>query len=247
MTRRKPETGPAYKVGELGQLAGVSVRTLHHYEAIGVLVPSARAPSGHRMYSRSDVERLMRITALTGLGFTLEQVRKALDDESWTPLRLIETHLTRSRELLEEQGAVCARLEQLREALQAGSDDVTTLFQTMEVMTMIEKYYTKEQLAQLAERRQAIGEEVIRAVEREWTELFAQLDAEMKKGTPPDSPVVQALARRSTVLIQMFTGGDAAIEASLARMYTENPVDKIHAGADPALFAYLQKILGTLS
>ena len=79
-----------YKVGELAQLAGVSVRTLHHYEAIGLLVPSSRTQAAHRLYTRSDVERLMRITALTGLGFSLEQVRTALDDESWTPSRLIE-------------------------------------------------------------------------------------------------------------------------------------------------------------
>ncbi|KAB2897508.1 MAG: MerR family transcriptional regulator [Kofleriaceae bacterium] len=239
MTRRNP---PAlYKVGELAQLAGVSVRTLHHYEAIGLLVPSSRTASAHRLYARSDVERLMRIKALTSLGLSLEQVRSALDDETTTPSRLVEQHLVRARELLEEQAALCARLEHLRDALQGGDDEVETLFQTMEALTMIETYYTKEQLAQLEERRKALGDDTIAAVEREWTELFAKARAAMDAGTPPDAPEVQALARRSQELVAMFTGGDPGIAASLGRMYRENPADKIHPGFDPAVFAYLRQ------
>ena len=246
MSRREP-VGPLLKVGELAQHAGVSVRTLHHYEAIGLLVPSSRTASAHRLYSRSDVERLTRITMLTSLGFSLDQVKVALDDESWTPSRLIETHLARSRELLEEQAAVCARLEAMRDAIAAGRDDIEALFETMEVIAMIEKYYTKEQLAQLETRRQAMGDDAIKAVEQEWTDLFAQVKAELDKGTPPDAPGVQALARRSSELIRLFTGGDPGIESSLSRMYTENPVDKIHPGFDPAIFAYLQKALASLA
>ena len=245
MTRRKD---PAlFKVGELAQLANVSVRTLHHYEAIGLLVPSSRTQSSHRLYSRSDVERLTRITALTSLGFSLDQVRTALDDEAWTPSRLVEAHLERSRELLAEQAALCARLEHLRDVLQGGRDEIETLFETMEVLKMVEKYYTPEQLAQLEARRQAFGDDAIKAVEAEWTALFAAVKTHMENGTPPDAPEVQALAQRSQELIRMFTGGDPGIEASLARMYTENPVDKIHPGFDPAIFAYLQRAVASLA
>jgi len=239
-------TRPLYKVGELARLAGVSVRTLHHYEAIGLLVPSSRTASSHRLYARSDVERLTRITALTGLGFSLEQVRTALDDESWTPSRLVEAHLHRSRELLDEQAGLVARLEHLHATLLAGNDEIQTLFDTMETMAMIEKYYTKEQLAQLEQRRQQIGDEAIRKVELEWQDLFAAIKAEMDAGAPPDAPAVQKYARRAAELIGMFTGGDPGIEASLARMYTQEPVEKIHPGFDPALFAYLQKAMAAL-
>src|SRR5687768_4346701 len=131
-TRRNPGPEvPPYKVGELARLAGVSVRALHHYEAIGLLVPSARTASDHRLYARSDVARLAKITALTALGFTLDEVRAALDDEAWTPSRLIEAHLARAREQLAEQVELCARLEHLHATLRAGRDDVDTLFETM--------------------------------------------------------------------------------------------------------------------
>ena len=237
---------PPYKVGELAALAGISVRALHHYEAIGLLVPAARTPSGHRLYVRADVERLARITALTQLGLSLERVRVALDDATSTPLRLLEEHLRRARDLLVQQRDLVARLEQLREALRVHGDDVDTLLQTMKAITMIEKYDTPEQLAQLQERREALGAEAMLAVQREWQQLFAALATERSRGAAVDAPAVQALARRSRELVAMFTGGDAGITAALSRLYAEQPVDRIHPDLDPDLFGYLRRAAAAL-
>jgi MerR family transcriptional regulator, thiopeptide resistance regulator len=232
-----------YKVGELARLAGVSVRTLHHYEAIGLLVPSGRSDTGHRLYARAELERLVRITGLTALGLALDEVRAALDDPALSPRALIDRHLDRARELLAEQQALCERLEQLRQRLGDGDDDPDTLFETMEAMKMIEKYYTPEQLEQLAGRREELGDDAIRAVEREWQELFSRLRVLLDQGTPPDAPEVQAVARRARELIAMFTGGDPGIAGSLQRMHAEQPVDEIHPDFDPAIFAYLNQAM----
>ena len=240
MTRREPPM----KVGELARLAGVSVRTLHHYEEVGLLVPSARTDAGHRLYGRSDVGRLARIKGLTALGFSLEQARACLDDEAWSPLRLVEDHLARARESLEEQRALCERLERLRDDLRRGGDDVDHFIETLEVMNMIERYYTQEQLDALARRREEIGEEAIADVEGRWQALFAEVKAELDRGTPPDAPAAQALARRWQELtretVAGFTGGDPGIEASLDRLYAEQPVQAIHPSFDPAVFAYVK-------
>ncbi len=69
----------SWKVGELAKLTGVSVRTLHHYEAIGLLAPAARNEGGHRCYTDVEVERLQRIVSLRELGFSLEDVGRCLD------------------------------------------------------------------------------------------------------------------------------------------------------------------------
>jgi DNA-binding transcriptional MerR regulator len=233
------------KVGDLARLAGVSVRTLHHYEEIGLLVPSARTDAGHRLYARSDVGRLARIKGLTALGFSLEQARACLDDEAWSPLRLVEDHLARARESLEEQRALCERLERLRDDLRRGGDDVDHFIETLEVMNMIERYYTQEQLDALARRREELGEEAIADVEGRWQALFAEVKAELDRGTPPDAPAAQALARRWQELtretVAGFTGGDPGIAASLDRLYAEQPVHQIHPSFDPAVFAYMKK------
>ena len=75
-------SGRRWWVGELAEAAGVTGRTLHRYERTGLLVPAARTSSDHRSYGEADVERLYRIRALRGLGMSLEDIRRALDDGS---------------------------------------------------------------------------------------------------------------------------------------------------------------------
>jgi DNA-binding transcriptional MerR regulator len=244
MTRRAPEDSTSFKVGDLARQAGVSVRTLHHYEEIGLLVPSGRTDAGHRRYARSDVARLARIQALTALGFSLEQVRTCLDDEAWSPLRLVATHLARAREAFEEQRALCERLQRLHDTLRAGGDDVEHFIETVEVMTMIDRYYTPEQRAQLAARAEDLKDEK-EAVEAAWQAMFAEVKALMERGAAPADPDAQALAQRWKALTQRtvagFTGGDPGIKASLDRVYKEQPVQNIHPSFDPSVFAFMKQ------
>src|SRR5689334_23987956 len=86
----------SYSVGHVASLAGVSVRTLHHYDAVGLLVPSAHSPAGYRQYSEADLERLQRVLFYRELGFPLDEIKALLDD----PTVDAETHLRRQRDLL---------------------------------------------------------------------------------------------------------------------------------------------------
>jgi DNA-binding transcriptional MerR regulator len=67
-----------YPVGEVAALSGVTVRTLHHYDEIGLLVPGHRSPSGYRLYTPDDLERLQRILGYRALGLPLEQIGRVL-------------------------------------------------------------------------------------------------------------------------------------------------------------------------
>src|SRR4051812_43697736 len=69
-----------YQVKELAQIANVSVRTLHHYDEIGLLQPSQRSAAGYRKYDRSDLLRLQQILIRRELGLPLEEIRRCLDD-----------------------------------------------------------------------------------------------------------------------------------------------------------------------
>ncbi|MFE7853977.1 MerR family transcriptional regulator [Streptomyces sp. NPDC057403] len=98
-----------YAVGEVAGFAGVTVRTLHHYDAIGLLVPSARSHAGHRRYSEADLDRLQQILFYRELGFPLEEVAALLDDPDTDP----RAHLRRQHELL------TARIEKLQKMAEA--------------------------------------------------------------------------------------------------------------------------------
>ncbi|HEX2290816.1 MAG TPA: MerR family transcriptional regulator [Pseudonocardiaceae bacterium] len=84
--------GQSWKVGQLARLAGLTVRTLHHYDQVGLLSPSARTPSGHRLYGEPDVHRLYRIVALRELGLSLEVIGDLLTGEPDLP-DLLRQHL----------------------------------------------------------------------------------------------------------------------------------------------------------
>jgi DNA-binding transcriptional MerR regulator len=89
----------SYSAGQLAKLANVTVRTLHHYDAIGLLTPSERTRAGYRRYSAEDAERLHRILVYRELGFDLAGITGILDDADADAL----SHLRRQRALLEEE------------------------------------------------------------------------------------------------------------------------------------------------
>ena len=83
-------------VGVVAGMVGVSIRTLHHYDQIGLVVPSGRTPAGYRVYDDTDVERLHQVLTYRELGFSLEQIATLLDDPYVDPMGHLETQ----RELL---------------------------------------------------------------------------------------------------------------------------------------------------
>src|SRR5690606_16709092 len=72
-----------YRVAEVAALAGVTVRTLHHYDEMALLTPSLRSKAGYRLYTERDLLRLQQIVIQRELGLPLEQIRRVLDDPAF--------------------------------------------------------------------------------------------------------------------------------------------------------------------
>src|SRR5215212_4092907 len=211
-----------WKVGELAGETGLTVRTLHHYDEIGLLKPSRRTRSGHRLYGEADVARLQQVTSLRQLGFSLEQIRDLLDRRGVSPREVVGLHLARVREQIELQRTLYERLERIAKTLEAAETvSADELIQTIEATTMYDRYYTPEQREELAARAAAVGEERIRQSQVDWQTLMDEVRAEMERGTDPADPRVQALAARWKALIEEFTGGSPGIAQSLGRMWQE--------------------------
>jgi DNA-binding transcriptional MerR regulator len=212
----------ALRVGELGRRTGLTIRTLHHYDAIGLLKPSLHTEAGHRLYTAGDVERLQRILSLRQLGFSLDEVRDCLDRSGFTPLEVVQLHVTRLREQMELQRSLCERLEAIAVRLRAaGAVSADEFLQVIEGMTMLEKYFTPEQLEQIQERRKEAGEEYLRQKQEEWAELIALVRAEMEKGTDPGDAKVQALAQRWQRLMDESGLADPAMRQAVKRLWEE--------------------------
>ena len=216
------------KIGELAQRTGLTVRTLHHYDEIGLLTPSRRTEAGYRLYGEQDVVRLTQIRSLRQMGWSLDKIRGFLARPDLRVLEIIDLHLTRLRERLELQQSLCDRLERVAQHLRTmDTASVEDLLKTIEVMTMYEKYYSPEQTDWLKQRAQQVGEERIREVEAEWREVFAGFRIEMDRDADPASAASQALARKAQSLIAEFTGGNPGIQHALGTMYQQEGASKV--------------------
>jgi DNA-binding transcriptional MerR regulator len=230
---------PVWKVGDLAARTGLTVRTLHHYDQIGLLSPSGRTgsnhASGHRLYTAADVARLQQILSLRQLGFGLEQIREYLSRDDYDPRQVVRLHLERVRGQADELRRLADRLAALADALdRAETVSADEFLITIREMAMIEKYYTPEQLEALRKRREEGGEAMEEAIQKGpqmWADFHTDLKAAMDAGVEPTDPKAQELAKRWWALVSGFTGGDAGIFLSLKRMYQNEPTV---AGMDTA-------------
>jgi MerR family transcriptional regulator, thiopeptide resistance regulator len=232
------------RVGELAARTGLTVRTLHHYDELGLLAPGERTAAGHRRYGAAEVERLYRIVALRRIGLGLEEIGALLDGSRGDlesvlrrQLEALDARMARERRLRAALTAVLATVER---AERPGIDDVLTAIEETE---RVERYYTPEQLAKLEERRGALGDDAIKAVEQAWSEIFARLRAAMEAGTDPAAPELDGLRTRMAELAEMFHGNDPGIKSSLQRMWAqEDPAKLSRGGLDAELAAYMQEV-----
>lgn len=216
-----------WKVGQLAAATGVTVRTLHHYDEIGLLSPSHHTGSGHRLYGQSEIVRLQQIKSLQALGFSLEQVRDLLGRGDLCPHKLLRMHMDQLQQQMHALQNLRHRLETIACRLEAAEavsvEEFLVTIKECEQMDKIKQYYSEQQLEELQQRKEQVGEERIQQVQQEWVDLMARVREEMARGTDPTSDVGQQLAQQWMGLIREFTGGNPEIFKSLQKMYQDNP------------------------
>src|SRR5918999_442833 len=185
------------RIGEVARATGVTVRALHHYDEIGLLVPSGRSESGYRLYSGADVGRLYRIRALQGMGFTLAEIGDELLRDGEDPRPALRRHIERIDERLRLAERLRSRLTDILETLDRAGEPTGQMFiDAIEVMTRMERYYTPEQLERLAERPDAFGDEGRARAQGDWTRLPPEAGAERQAGPDPADPRLTPLVER---------------------------------------------------
>jgi len=240
---RAPQTEhtmPLYKVSEIARRTGITVRTLHHYEALGLLTPARRSDAGYRLYGAEQLARLQHIVSLKALGFPLAEIQACLDADAPSLAEALTRQVGRLREGIVRQQDLVKRIEHIAWlAAQGQAIDADILLSSIEASTTMEKYLTPEQMQTIRQRGETLGAARIEAVQQEWPHVIAGMQAAMTLGKDPASEEVQSLARRWRALVREFTGGDAGIQRSMGTMFREN-ADEMRAktGIDPALMTY---------
>lgn len=239
------------KVGELAKRTRLSVRTLHHYDEIGLLSPSERTPSGHRLYGPREIARLQQILSLRQLGWSLDEIAGCLARPDFTPERVIALHVTRLRGQIQSLERLVERLERLAVRFETAEKvSVREFIQAIEEIRMTERYFTPDQMERLAARRETIGDTEIQRVEARWADLAARAKGAMETNEDPAGATAQAIAREwrelTKVTMAGFAGGDADIEASVARMWSEESDMGSQWGLGPDVREYVGRAMAAL-
>lgn len=238
-----------WKIGELADKTGLSVRTLHYYEELGLLRPTYRTRGSHRLYGEDDVARLQQVLSLKQLGFPLEQIKTALEHPDFSPENIlamqaerIESEARRHQDLLDR---IRGMQRLMKATKRAGAEDFLEL---INLMNRIDAYYTPEEMEDIRERGRALGEEGMKSAENDWSTLMAAVQKEMDAGTPPTDPKVKKLAEQWQSLVSAFTGGNPAIAAKLKKMYEEQgpQMQQAFGGPSKEMGEYVRKAMEDL-
>ncbi|HTR71527.1 MAG TPA: MerR family transcriptional regulator [Mycobacteriales bacterium] len=180
----RSEQDGTWRVGELAERTGLTVRTLHHYDQLGLLAPSSRTSGGHRSYTGDDVARLHRIIALRSCGLSLEQIGEALSSEADGGLgELLRRQLGVVDDRIRQAVALRVRLLGVLDALARMDEPSTTdILELIEETTTMTQPLTAEQFEQLAEKRahqvQEMSTETFNALKQKLRESWAALSRE---------------------------------------------------------------------
>jgi MerR family transcriptional regulator, thiopeptide resistance regulator len=250
--------GLTYRINEVAVLAGVSVRTLHHYDAIGLLMPTGRTGSGYRLYDEAAFLRLQQILIGRELGLSLEEIRRSLDDPNFD---LRSALLEQRKQLVRRAGEVARMLRAIDRAL-----DMTRLGERQDltmsdndIKEIFDGFDPSEHEAE-AKQRWGNTDEYKESKKRtssytkdDWEKLGAEQGAiyndavaAMKAGESPDGDVARDIAERHRLSIERWFYPCAhAMHRGLADMYEADQrfaqnIDKYGEGLTPFLSAAIR-------
>jgi DNA-binding transcriptional MerR regulator len=223
------ESVKSYTVSQLARMAGITVRTLHHYDQIGLLRPSARTEAGYRLYREPELLRLQQILFFRELDMPLDQVRQILEEPGFDQVTALEQH----------RGLLQRRMERIAHLLNTIDRTIDRLTEADMTLTDEELYegFTAEQIERYKrEAREKYGTTVVEESERkakkmsreQWQAVGAEGEAvtvalAALDSREPGDPEVQALIARHHAWIENFYPCSAERYRGLGQLYVEHP------------------------
>lgn len=224
------------RIGELAKHAGLTVRTLHHYDAIGLLKPSDRTEGGYRVYGQADVARLHAIQAMRQLGLPLEDIGRLLDDGGATLPVIVEQQLRAVERQIEQATRLHTRLTLILNSFSTGQEPQTRdWLASLRLMNAFDKYFSTDELKVIFGNWKRISDDM--------AALMAEVRGVMKAGVSPESLEVQPLAHRWMNLMGIWMEGDFDLIRRWGEMYTREPSARSAKGPDMTMVGYIDRAI----
>lgn len=235
-----------WKVGELAELTGLTVRTLRFYDQIQLFSPSDHSESGHQLYNKSNLSKLQQILSLKQLGLSLEDIHSVLNGSTNYSLpEVLGIQITRIKEGITKQQILLKELESVWTLCQnkwsLTGENLTNLLGAMKMNQ--ENYFTKEQLNKMKKEYGSIDVETLRKREQDFNMILEKLHDHMQKGTPATDKNVQELAKQWNKIANSFSANDPDLKKAAEKFHGENPGNDLQYGVDTEIYQYINKAL----
>lgn len=250
----------AWTVGEAAELSKVSIRTLHHYDEIGLLAPSARTDAGYRLYEHGDLERLHQILLFRELGFALDDIRRVMLDPTFDRAEALRAQRTLLAEKVRRTEAMLAAIDTALAASETG-DTMTDQDRAEMFGELFDGFDRADYEEEVRERwgdtntYKQSAERTKRYTKDDWARLATEREANtaafvalMDAGVPADSPEAMELAelKRQTISTWFY---DCPVEfyANMACIWVNDPrftknIDKAREGLAAYSYAAVQAL-----
>ncbi|KVS62164.1 MerR family transcriptional regulator [Burkholderia cepacia] len=227
------------KIGDLAKKAGLSVRALHHYDAIGLLSPTQRTDGGARLYGRDDLIRLHRIEALKRFGYSLPDIKASLDGQlAGSPLQLLQRQIAELDAQASRAQRLSRHLQYIVDMIAAGDETTATdWLNALEWMNMIQKHLEDDELDALL----ASGPDTIAPTDPSWAALIEEVRVARRQALPAGSEAAQALAWRWIRLVVRMTRNDPTLATKLMAIQLDEPRAPQIVGITAEMLAWIDE------
>ena len=222
------------KVGELAKRSGITIRMLHHFDAIDLLKPSARSEAGYRLYNMDDIGRLHAIQALRQTGLSLREIGDLLlKGQEPLPL-IIGRQISVLEHEIEQATELRERLQLLKSTLTDGNaPDAGDWLSMLSSMSAYGKHFKASEIKDILQRWKQMC--------AKWQPLVVDVRDAMRKKLRPDALEVQPLARRWMDLTARWMKGDTEMMQRWQDMYLREPAAQGRHGIDLEMVIYIDK------
>lgn len=249
-----------YLIKEVSEIAGVSVRTLHHYDDIGLLVPRGRTDAGYRLYDDEDLLRLQQILLGRELGLTLPEIGRSLTDPEFDRRGALLAQRAELQKRAQQTAVMLRAIDAALALIDRGSDTEPPTGDTMDLKQIFdgfdpssyeveakERWGDTDAFAESHRRTQSYTADDWRRLAAEQAAIYADAFQALQAGKAPDDPAVMDVAERHRKSIdRWFYPCGHAMHRSLATMYEQDRrfaenIDKYGAGLTPFLASAIRE------
>lgn len=229
-----------WKIGEVIERTGFTARALHFYEEEGLIGLISRNAAGHRLYSQADLLRLQQIKTLRQLGVSLADMPPLLNDAGQLVPQLKRqlSKLHQQRQAIESIEDRVSKLVDILETRSLPQDELDEiLFQTLESMTMYDKYFSQNDIDAMHNREHSAGSN--KSFEAAWNDWVSRMQSAQSTGADPKSKEVQDLMHHWNEMITQLTDNDDEKLKSFNDLLHNEPQARKDHGISDTLFDFM--------